>query len=172
MEHPASGFHFTHGFMADEGVWYHPGTGDVPLTFTSKADIARAIIELINIGLSDPSKLPAHVRIAGSSKTPREICEIFNRKAGKEILRLHLLTDDEARALISNNTFVPANGQMDEYDQEYMNDVASRVFLMTGGTGNLDFSKRNDNELVNPGETKWKWKSIEDYAQEVDGLPK
>ena len=42
---------------------------------------------------------------------------------------------------------------------------------MTGGTGNLDFSKRNDNELVNPGESKWKWKSIEDYAQEVDGLP-
>ena len=165
MEHWASGFHFTHGFMADEGVWYHLDTGDVPLTFTSKADIARAIIELINIGLSDPSKLPTHVvGIAGSSKTPGEIYKMFNRKARKEILGLHLLTDDEARALISKNAFVPANEQMDEYDQEYMNDVASRVFLMTGGTGTLDFSKRNDSELVNPGESKWKWKSIEDYV--------
>jgi hypothetical protein len=42
---------------------------------------------------------------------------------------------------------------------------------MSGGTGNLDFSKKNDNELVNPGESKWKWKTMEEYAEEVDGMP-
>ena len=31
------------------------------------------------------------------------------------------------------------------------------------GEGNFDYSTRNDNELVNPGESFWKWTTIEDY---------
>ena len=42
---------------------------------------------------------------------------------------------------------------------------------MAGAGGNLDFSLRNDNELVKPGESKWKWKTIEEYAEEVEGMP-
>jgi hypothetical protein len=172
MEYPASGFHVTHGYMPEKGLWYHPGTGNVPLTFTSKKDIALSLIELIKLATSNPSSLPSHVRISGTNHTPLEICEIFNRKAGKKVLELQLLSEKEARAFVDQVTFIPSSGRMDEYDPEYMRDVASRVFLMTGGTGNLDFSMRNDNELVNPGERKWKWKSIEQYVDELGGLPR
>ena len=37
------------------------------------------------------------------------------------------------------------------------------------GEGKLGFSQ-NENELVNPGEKLWKWKTIKDYAKEVGGL--
>ena len=30
------------------------------------------------------------------------------------------------------------------------------------GEGALDFSVENDNELVNPGESLWKWRTVED----------
>ena len=43
---------------------------------------------------------------------------------------------------------------------------------MASAGGNLDFSQSNDNELVNPGQSKWKWKTIEEYAEEVDGMPR
>jgi len=42
---------------------------------------------------------------------------------------------------------------------------------MSGGTGNLDFNDWNHNELLNPGESKWKWKTMEEYAEEVGGMP-
>lgn len=32
----------------------------------------------------------------------------------------------------------------------------------------MDFSY-NNNELVNPGETLWKWKRVEDYVRELGG---
>ena len=38
------------------------------------------------------------------------------------------------------------------------------------GEGKLDFS-RNENELANPGEKSWKWKTVKDYAKEVGRLP-
>ena len=33
------------------------------------------------------------------------------------------------------------------------------------GTGALDFAKENDNELVNPGESLWKWDTVEDLLR-------
>lgn len=37
--------------------------------------------------------------------------------------------------------------------------------------GKLDHSKDNQNELVNPGESLWKWKTVDQYAKEVKGRP-
>ena len=33
------------------------------------------------------------------------------------------------------------------------------------GEGKMDFSKDNLNELVNPGESLWKWKTVEDHLR-------
>jgi hypothetical protein len=53
-----------------------------------------------------------------------------------------------------------------------MKDVAARVVLMTGGTGSLDFSRQNDNDLVNPGESRRKWKTVEQFAKAFGGRPR
>ena len=34
--------------------------------------------------------------------------------------------------------------------------------------GRADFSKDNLNELINTGETLWKWKTLEDYFREKE----
>ena len=36
------------------------------------------------------------------------------------------------------------------------------------GEGKMDFSK-NDDELVNPGQSIWKWKTVEDFVREKGG---
>jgi hypothetical protein len=172
MEHPVGGFQKPHGFYAEEQTWYMPGTGEEPVTYTSKKDIALAVIELIKLALADPNSVPAHVRIAGTNYNPKQIVEIFNKAAkGKTHIKLKLLNDAEAKELFSRLVFEPPEGEEHSFDQQFMNEVATRVFTMSGGGGNIDFSKHNHNELVNPGESKWKWKSMEDYAEEVDGMP-
>ena len=35
------------------------------------------------------------------------------------------------------------------------------------GEGKLDWTTQNDRELVNPGESIWKWKTLEDEIREV-----
>lgn len=34
----------------------------------------------------------------------------------------------------------------------------------------MDFSTKNDNELVNPGESFWKWKTVTDAVKENKGV--
>lgn len=161
-----------HGFMREQEIWYMPGTGDTPVTFTSKRDISLSIIEIIKMAQKDPSKLPPYFRIAGTNNNPKEIVDIFNKAAnGKTHLKLKLLNDQEADDLMKNLKWDFPSDQPNSYDLDYMNEVASRVFKMSGGTGNLDFSNWNHNELINPGQLKWKWKTMEEYAEEVDGMP-
>ncbi|MGG6497934.1 UNVERIFIED_CONTAM: hypothetical protein NY603_33920, partial [Bacteroidetes bacterium 56_B9] len=45
-------------------------------------------------------------------------------------------------------------------------------FLM--GEGKINHTESglgNDNELVNPGQSLWKWKTVSEYAKEVNGRP-
>ena len=172
MEHPQGGFMAPHGFVWKEETWYMPGDGETPCTFTSKRDISYSVVEIIKMAMEDPSRIPKYIRIAGTNNTPKEIVEIMNRAAqGKTHLKLKLLSEKQADEFMRNLVWELPPGRETEYDTEYMNEVAGRVFKMSGGTGNLDFSKRNDNELVNPGQSKWKWKTMEEYAAEVDGMP-
>ena len=67
------GFQKPHGFFPEEETWYMPGTGDVPVTFTSKNDIALSVIELIKMALKDPDSVPPNIRISGTHNTPREL---------------------------------------------------------------------------------------------------
>jgi hypothetical protein len=173
MEHPHGGFQAFHGFFPKRETWYVPGDGNTPLTVTSKTDISRSIVELIKMSFKTPEKVPSRIRISGTNRTPREIIDIFNRAAkGKTYIKLVSLSDDEAKTFMNPTNMKPPPNFPKEFDPAPMYDVATRVFRMTASGGNLDFSRRNDNELVNPNESKWKWKTIEDYAEEVEGMPR
>lgn len=173
MEHPHGGFQAFHGFFPERETWYVPGDGNTPLTVTSKTDISRSMVELIKMYFETPDKVPSRVRISGTNRTPREIVEIFNRAAkGKTHVQLVLLSDEESKTFMNPENMKPPPNLPKEFDLAPIYDVATRVFRMSGSGGNLDFSQRNDNELVNPNQSKWKWKTIEDYAEEVDGMPR
>lgn len=173
MEHPHGGFQAFHGFFPERQAWYVPGDGNDPLTITSKIDISRSIVELIKMYFTTPERVPSRIRLAGTNRTPREIVEIFNKAAnGKTHIKLIPLSDDEAKVFMNKDNMKPPPGLPKNFDMNFIYDVATRVFRMSAKGGNIDFSERNDNELVNPGESKWKWKTIEEYAKEVDGMPR
>jgi len=173
MEHPHGGFQAFHGFFPDREKWYVPGDGNTPLTVTSKVDIGRSIVELIKMAIVNPDQVPSRIRLAGTNKTPREIVKIFNDAAnGSTHIELILLSDDEAKTFMNKDNMKPPPGLPKEFDLNLIYDVATRVFRMAASGGNLDFSEKNDNELVNPKESRWKWKTIEEYAREVKGMPR
>jgi len=125
------------------------------------------------MSMTMPDQVPSRIRLAGTNKTPREIVEIFNKAAnGATHINLILLTDDEAKTFMNKDNMKPPPGLPKEFDLEPIYEVATRVFRMSGSGDNLNFSAKNDNELVNPGESKWKWKTIEEYAIEVQGMPR
>jgi hypothetical protein len=173
MEHPHGGFQAFHGFFPEREAWYVPGDGTTPLAITSKTDIGRAIVELIAMLFETPDRVPSRVRIAGTIRTPKEIVDIFNRASkGKTNIKMIPLSDEESKVFMNKDNMKPPPGLPAGFDLNLIYDVATRVFRMAGAGGNLDFSQANDNELVNPGQSKWKWKTIETYADEVEGMPR
>ena len=46
----------------------------------------------------------------------------------------------------------------------------SLFFSVAAGEGRIDYSKENVNELVNPGQSLWKWKTVDDELREVMSL--
>ena len=166
---PVGGFQKPHGFYAEP--LYISGTGDVPVAYTSKTDIALSIIELIKLTLKDPNTphivlivLQAQIRVR------RKIVEIFNNAArGKTHINPELLNDEHAKELFSGLAFESPKGEQHRFDEHFTNELATRGFTMRGGGGNLDFTK-NDSELVNPAESTWEWTGIEEFAKKTDGM--
>ena len=82
-----------------------------------------------------------------------------------------LLSDEESQVFHNEGNMKAPPGLPKEFDLNVIYDVAGRLSKMCGSGSNLDFSKRNDNELVNLRESKWKWKTIEQYGEEANGMP-
>lgn len=45
------------------------------------------------------------------------------------------------------------------------------VIRLLMAEGKLDLTLDSQNELINPGEKYWKWKTLGSYAREVKGRP-
>ena len=39
------------------------------------------------------------------------------------------------------------------------------MYRVLVGQGKMDFSKENADELINPGQSLWKWKTVEDQLR-------
>jgi len=118
-------------------------------TFTSLGDIGRAVARGSILAIQDPSSVPEYVRISGDALSFQDIADIVTKLTGDKVevktidvadFRKTLKTDDP-------NHFIPW----------------LRVAL---GKGWMNFSGTNDNELINPGETFWKWKKLEPFLEE------
>jgi hypothetical protein len=104
------------------------------------------------------------VRIAGDTRSMEEVREIMER-ARKEVEGGEARgVDVEELPLAEFKKTVLEEGTSDP--SKYLR------FLM--GEGKIEHTREalgNDNELVNPNETLWKWKTMEDYARETKGRP-
>lgn len=173
MEHPRGGFQAFHRFFPEREAWYVPGDGNMRLTVTSKPDISRSTVELVKVYFETLDKIPSRIRIAGTTRTPREIVDMFHRAInGKTHIKLILLSDEESKSFMNPQNMKAPPGLPKEYDLAPIYDVATRVFRMSASGANLDFNQKSDNELVNPNQSKWKRKTIEEYAEKVEGMPR
>ncbi|KAF8536688.1 hypothetical protein BDD12DRAFT_849947 [Trichophaea hybrida] len=145
------------GFDTASATWSIVGDGIAPLALTSQRDLGPATLQTILLAHYTPEKCPKYVRIASMNNTLREYANAFESESG-EALKLQFSGLTEAW-------------------EDYNKIKASLPRGMLGpllpimmAEGVLDHT-RNDNELINPGEKYFKWKTIEEYAKEVNGRP-
>ncbi|KFZ05131.1 hypothetical protein V501_08651 [Pseudogymnoascus sp. VKM F-4519 (FW-2642)] len=194
QEAPFGAFGPWHGFDPETRTFVVAGTGHEPITTSSKLDIGSAVARICHLVLSTedtkdkPPTQPLagkdYIRIAGHSITPYEVIKIIhahgeteNKTSGDDRSKdwkVDALTTEEMRAkfqstmklVVMDDVARAALGP--EFDIEFANEIAGRVFRAMGD-GSLHF-KTNDNELLNPGQKYWKWRSVSNF--ERDTIPK
>ncbi|KAK6347840.1 hypothetical protein TWF718_005661 [Orbilia javanica] len=141
------------GLNTKEGKYEFIGSGDTPVSFTSTADIGNAVASaLANIPIEG---FPERLYFSGDSVTLRQVAGIMKDAGANEIEISNLgLAEYKAKTI--------AEAGPDPQP------AACLRFLMAEGKIN---NEKNDNELVNPGENLWKWRTMKDYARETRGRP-
>ncbi|KAF3916372.1 hypothetical protein ABW21_db0206144 [Orbilia brochopaga] len=136
-----------YGLDPKTGKYEFIGDGNTPISFTSISDIGKAVASAVtNIPITD---FPQNLYFSGDSVTLKEMTDMLHASGvapAAEITSLDL-KDFKAKTMATPGL-----------------DPASYLrFLMA--EGKIDNKDRNDNELVNPGETLWRWKKVKDQAE-------
>lgn len=142
------------------------GSPDTKLAFTGTPDIGRAVAVLSLLALSpdSSSRVPDYVRIVGEHLSYREVRDIVQRirdKAGVEPRGEIALKSEDLEEFKK------------KVREQYLKEpptLPTAHIRLHAGEGKLIFSE-NDNELVNPGQKGWKWKSVEEYINDIGGKP-
>ncbi|KAI0644782.1 NAD-P-binding protein [Trametes meyenii] len=141
------------GIDAEKNVYDVYGPPDQKFSLTSSRDIGRAIASL-SVLVLDPStapNVPDTLRIAGYTASFEDIRDAVARIRGVpkgEIKSKDLAMLKESLRRDSGKDFA-----------DYI-----RVLV---GEGKGDFSAENGNELVNPAQSFWRWKTVDDYVREL-----
>ncbi|KZP03376.1 NAD(P)-binding protein [Athelia psychrophila] len=148
------------GLATKKGQWDVIHNPDARVSFTSLQDVGFALTSLSALPYN---QIPEHVRIGGDTVTVREAARIFESfNPGHDIN-------------ISTIPLEPYKSQLTKGGEGNNEPSGFLRFLM--GEGKLDLSDENvrdggsQNEVVNPGGKLWKWRSVNEYAQNVKGKP-
>ncbi|EED77739.1 predicted protein, partial [Postia placenta Mad-698-R] len=132
------------------------GSPDSKLAVTAKVDIARSVAQLTLLALSPDSAVPDVVYVAGQNVSYREIgqaIEGVSEEFGLERKKVTLNAADLESYKIAAREEEVRSGKPN---------ILKHIKIALG-EHKMDFSY-NNNELVNPGETLWKWKRVEDHS--------
>ncbi|OQU95219.1 hypothetical protein CLAIMM_01458 [Cladophialophora immunda] len=138
-----------YGLDVKNGRFESVGSADQPITFTSLIDAGKALAALSSLPID---QIPERLRLSGDSVSLNAFAAELTAAGGGEV-EVTEIDFEEYRKV--------ATAMTDKKPYQYLR------FLMGGG--NLDFSTRNHNELVNPGGKHWRWKTVKDHAREVEG---
>ncbi|KAI0333181.1 NAD-P-binding protein [Cubamyces sp. BRFM 1775] len=141
------------GIDLEKNTYLCYGSPNQKLSVTARVDIGRAVARLAILALAPDtaSKVPDEVRIAGATTTYEEIRDTVARAKGVPKAEI---TVKDLKQLKDSIRRDPGKNFFD-----YLNVVV--------GEGKADFSSGNANDLVNPGETYWKWKTVEDHVRSL-----
>ncbi|KZT30160.1 NAD-binding protein [Neolentinus lepideus HHB14362 ss-1] len=145
------------GFDTSGGTYTFVGPRTTPFALTSKADIGRSLVFLSLLCMSSPKDVSDEIHLAGSIVTVDDIAKAVSKESGKKI-EVKEIDLKEFREKTKKDT---QSGKVEN--------PAPHIRLIIG-EGKMNF-QQNDNELVNPGQKNWKWKTMVDYVREMEGEP-
>ncbi|KAM5542741.1 hypothetical protein V8D89_003702 [Ganoderma adspersum] len=142
------------GFDVEKNQYVCIGPPNQRVAFTSTADIGRAAARLavLALGPATAPNVPDHVRIAGSVVSYEDVRDLVAAIKGVEKGEIRSESLEEHKKSLPGEREKP--GSMLHY---------IRVLM---GESKLDFSRENQNELVNEGEGQWRWKTAEDELRD------
>ncbi|PCH43147.1 hypothetical protein WOLCODRAFT_90172 [Wolfiporia cocos MD-104 SS10] len=154
------------GFDHTSLTYTFVGSADAKTAVTAKADIGRSLAELSLLALSPESaaRVPDDVRIAGQNVSYRQTKEIVER------VRVELRVEPRGEITLKSLDLTEERAKLREAQLKSPAPGPLGHIKILIGEGKMDFSE-NHNELVNPGQKNWKWKSVEEYIREVRGAP-
>ncbi|ETI22626.1 hypothetical protein G647_06702 [Cladophialophora carrionii CBS 160.54] len=150
-----------YGFHTSRGVYQAVGSLDQSISYTDISDIARVVCGLAERAVRG-ERVPEELRIAGSHASFRQIAqEMSAAESGDIDLKTVELDTYRDKAL----------------SRKYGDRGAIVCLRFVMGDGRVDYRPKdegglgNDNEVVNPGQQHFVWKTVRDLARETGGRP-
>ncbi|RDX41012.1 NAD(P)-binding protein [Lentinus brumalis] len=140
------------GFDIENNTFTTYGSPSRKVSFTSLPDIGKAVAQLAILAI-DPAtsaKVPDELRIASNTLSIENIRDVVARV--KSIEKGKIVTEDLAAKKEELKKAPNAPGAI------------LAIIRVLIGEEKLDFSD-NANELINPGESLWKWKTVEEQLR-------
>ncbi|KAG9046509.1 hypothetical protein FS837_004259 [Tulasnella sp. UAMH 9824] len=144
----------TLGLDIKNGVYTSFGPAETPISFNSREDISSSIVRISVLAAADPNSVPDFTRINGSAVSYNQLAALVGKARGTEINVVEV-DDEEAKKLLSTG---------DPWTRFW------RALRYGYGHGLTDFTKDNSNEILNPGQKYWKWKTMEEWVEETKGV--
>jgi hypothetical protein len=142
------------GFDTKKYVFESIGSHDRTVSFTSLRDVGNVAAQVSRMPIDD---VPDQLHISGDALTIEELATTMVHVNQRYIQIKEVDLETYKQETVAEGTSDPS---------KYLR------FLMGEGKINHTVSGQgNDNELVNPGERNWKWKTMEEYAEETGGMP-
>lgn len=144
------------GFDTRNGVYESIGSAEKGISFTALEDLGKTVAQLSG---GDPTTtVPEVLHIGGDTRSMRQIASCMTTSGGGKIeIR-------EQRDVAAYRDRVVHAASSDP--------AACIRFLM--GEGKINHSSKgmgNDNNIVNPNQTLWKWKTMTALANDTGGRP-
>ncbi|KAJ9609508.1 hypothetical protein H2200_005835 [Cladophialophora chaetospira] len=150
-----------YGFHTSKNVYQAIGGFDQSISYTEISDIARVVCGLAEQAVRG-KKVPEELRIAGTHASVREIAQIMTAAGAGDI---------EIKS-------VELEGYRDKaLGREYQDRGAIVCLQFLMGDGRIDYRPKdegglgNDNDVVNPGQKNFSWKTVQGLAHETRGRP-
>lgn len=142
------------GFDTKNGRYEAVGDGDRKATYTSLVDVGKVVAQLARMNVK---QVPGEVHVAGDIISMKEIAEIMGEAGGEKIEVAEVQYDGFREEALKSGRKDPSG---------------CLRFLM--GDGRILHTKDAmgcDNDVLNPGQSYWKWKTMKDLAVETKGKP-
>lgn len=130
------------------------GTADVAISFTALGDVGNVVAQLARMPYEE---IPQQLHISGDTLTMRQVAKAMEAAGSSPLTMREVDPHSYKKAAVEENSADPM-----KYLRFLMGE--GRINHTTSGLG-------IENELVNPEQRIWKWKTVVQYAEEVKGQP-